>query len=708
MSKNYKNSNTGESDGRLSFAVNGLDCADCAAKVEKGVATMAGVKAARLDFLTARLTVEFDGKPDSTAVEKRVKSLGHTLSSPQKTTPRQFNKIHLLMTIICGVFTAAGIIHNQIHDSDLLTIPLYLTAMIAGGYHIARKGLLAIRNLSLDMNILMSIAVIGAAIIGEWDEGAVVIFLFSVAHLLEAFSLDKARNSIRKLMDLSSKMALVRRNGGEISVPVDEVDIGEIIIIKPGTNIPLDGEIMAGASTISQAAITGESMPVEKDIGDNVFAGTLNQQGALEVKVTKSYDDSELARIIHMVEEAQSQRAPSQNFVDRFARYYTPIVVGMAFLIAVLPTLLFSAPFTVWFYRALVLLVIACPCALVISTPVTIVSGLARAAWSGVLIKGGIYLENAGKLKCMALDKTGTLTVGQPVVVDVIPVNGTDRSQLMSVAASLESRSDHLLAGAILDFASMGGIKAEHIDHFEAIPGKGVRGGINGTDYYLGSHALFNELGICKSEFHPILEDIENSHKTAILVGNNDQLLGVFAIADQIRDSAPNVLSQIKKSGISRIVMLTGDNRRSAEAIGEQLGIDDIRSELLPQEKVSVIQELRGKYQAVAMVGDGVNDAPALAAANMGIAMGTAGTDAALETADIALMADDLSRLPYLIALSRKTVRIIKQNVILAIGIKAVFLAMAIPGFATLWMAVFADMGASLLVIFNGLRMLKK
>jgi len=690
------------------FLVNGLDCPDCAAKIERGVAGLPGVLDARVNFLKGRLIVRFEKSPNKKAVERKVQALGHTLATSAKASPRAIDRSLIVLTVICGVFTASGIMHHQLHGSDWLTIPLYLIAMITGGFHIARKGLLALKNLSLDMNFLMTIAVVGAAAIGEWDEGAVVIFLFSVAHLLEAFSLDKARNSIRKLMDMSPKLALVNRDGREILVPVEDVTIGETVVVKPGSSIPVDGKICLGGSSVNQAAITGESMLVEKRVGDEVFAGTLNQQGALEVVVTKLWEDTELSRIIHLVEEAQAQRAPSQQFVDRFARYYTPIVVGGAVLVAVLPTLLLGAPFTVWFYRALVMLVIACPCALVISTPITIVSGLSRAAWSGVLIKGGIYLEGAGKLRCIALDKTGTLTMGQPVVAEVISLNGIDPSHLLAIAAALESRSEHPLAAAISGYACDAGAAFTRLDRFESLPGKGVRGEIDGTAYYLGSHSMFETMGICDSGAHQKLAAIENSNQTAILVGKDGLLLGIFAITDEVREGAKAAIDSLKKNGITHTVMLTGDNSRTAQAIGKQLGLDEIRAELLPQDKVQVVKALCDKYGTVAMVGDGVNDAPALAAATMGIAMGTAGTDAALETADIALMADDLSRLPFLLKLGKKTLTIVKQNIVLAIGIKAAFLALAIPGYATLWMAVFADMGASLLVIFNGLRMLKK
>ena len=696
------------SGSSCSFTIEDLDCPDCAAKVERNVAEMPGVKQARMDFMRLRLSVEFEGKADREAVQQKVKSLGHRALPVTKDVSSGIKRTQLLLCVISGILVAAGMVFHHTGSPDAVTIPLFLMAMVTGGYYVVRKALIAVRNVSLDMNFLMTVAVIGAGILGEWNEGAMVIFLFAVANLLESYSLDKARNSIRKLMDMSSKKVLVRRNGTEVLMGVDEVEIGEIVIIKPGSNIPLDGEIVSGTSSVNQSAITGESMPVDKAVGDEVYAGTLNQQGALEVRVTKYVADTELQKIIHLVEEAQAQRAPTQNFVDRFARYYTPIVVGIAVLLAAAPPLLFGAPFAVWFYRALVMLVIACPCAMVISTPVTIVSGLARAAWGGVLIKGGVYLENAGKIRCMALDKTGTLTLGQPEVVDVMTFNGVDKRLLLAVAGAMESRSEHPLAAAIVSYAGKAGVEFDPVSDFEALPGKGVKAKVNGREYFLGSHSMFEEMGICDESAHDTLTDIEKSYRTAILVGSREVLFGIFAIADQIRDSASDVVSALKKNGIQHTVMLTGDNRLTAQAIGEQIGIDEIGAELLPEDKVRAVKALREKYQDVAMVGDGVNDAPALAASSMGIAMGAAGTDAALETADVCLMADDLTRLPFLIKLSKKTLRIIKENIAMAIGIKAVFMGLAIPGLATLWMAVFADMGASLLVIFNGLRMLRK
>jgi Cd2+/Zn2+-exporting ATPase len=591
--------------------------------------------------------------------------------------------------------------------ADSVTIPLLLIAVVAGGFHIVRKGWNEAINLTLGMNFLMSIAVIGAMIIGEWSEGAMVIFLFALAQLLESYSLDRARKSIQSLMALASNVALLKDESGERIVPVEEIKVDDVIIIKPGERIPMDGIVSAGNSFVNQSPITGESLPVAKIIADEVFAGTINGQGSMEVRVTKKFEDSTLSRIIHLVEEAQAKKAPTQNFVERFARYYTPAVVSFAVLLAIIPPLVFHASFNDWFYRALVLLVISCPCALVISTPITIVSGLTNAARNGILIKGGAYLENFNRLKALAFDKTGTLTEGKPRVQAIIPINHFNEREILTIAASIESRSEHPLGQAIVDYARSKNISLQPLENFESITGKGVRASINGTTYLIGNHRLFEESNWCEAEIHQHLEKIERKNHTAIILGKEGQVLGIIAIADAIRENADKAIKDLHRSGIQKTIMLTGDNHQTAEAIARELSIDEYHAELLPEDKVAAIKKLLTQYDQVAMVGDGINDAPALATATMGISMGTSGTDTALETADIALMNDDLSKLAYLKRLSRKTVRIIKQNIFIALFLKGIFVALAIPGLATLWMAVFADMGASLMVVFNGLRALK-
>ena len=584
----------------------------------------------------------------------------------------------------------------------------FLPAMLAGGAPIFRKAWLALRRRHLDMNALMTIAVVGAIFLGEWDEAATVIFLFALAEALEDYSVDRARHAIRSLMELAPLAATVRRNGKDVRVPVEEVEVGERVIVRPGEKIPVDGRVVVGTSSVNEAPITGEAMPVPKEPGDDVFAGTINQQGALEIQVTRHAEDSTLARIIHMVEEAQSQKAPSQRFVDHFAHYYTPSVIAGAVLIASLPPLFLGQPFAVWFYRALVLLVIACPCALVISTPVAIVSGLARAARSGVLIKGGVHLENASRLRVIALDKTGTLTLGQPFVTDIIPLNGHSPADVLRIAAALEARSEHPLAEAVVSRAQEEGIDISPAQHLEAVPGKGAKGQVEGQPFFIGSLRLFEEMGVEVREAREEVERLQREGKTIILLGQEEHVCGVLAVADAVRPSAAEVVQHLHNHCRMKTVMLTGDNEGTARAIAQQVGVDEWRAQLLPEDKVRAIRELQQRYGSVAMVGDGVNDAPALATATVGIAMGAAGTDTALETADVALMADDLTRLPFTVHLSRRTLRIIQQNIVFSLAIKALFLGLAFAGRATLWMAVAADMGASLVVIANSLRLLRE
>jgi Cd2+/Zn2+-exporting ATPase len=684
----------------------GMDCADCALHVEKAVNQVPGIKLAQVNFISGNLKIEYDEQLSNLEeVEKAVKSAGYSLKKPTRSF-WQKNKPTIL-TSLSGIFAAAGSIVHFSHLSDYIAIPLFAIAIVTGGFPIAIKGFKEARHLTLGMDFLMSIAVIGAMIIGEWTEAAYVIFLFSLAELIESYSVKHARRSIESLMELAPDVAHVKTDSGNVEKPVESIAVSNVIIIRPGDRVPLDGEVIAGSSTVNQAPITGESIPVDKSPGEEVFAGTINLQGILEVKVSKRMQDSMLARIIRLVEEAQARKAPTQQFVEKFSRYYTPAMVSFAILVAVIPPLLFGGIFTEWFYRALVLLVISCPCALVISTPVTIVSGLTNAARNGILIKGGSYLENFNKIRVLAFDKTGTLTTGKPAVQSIQALNHHSPETLLQVAASLEANSEHPLAKAITDYAAKQGITPLPVDQFMAIPGKGARGVISGELYYIGNHRLFEEEKICREAVHTELEKLENRSHTAILVGNPKNLLGLIAIADEVRDRASPALQKLKQLGIRETVMLTGDNTVTARAIAGQIGIDKYEAELLPDNKVEVIQQLMKNRDLVAMVGDGINDAPALASATMGIAMGVSGSDTAIETSDIALMEDDLSRLPYLKRLSRRTVRIIKQNIFIALFLKGIFFALAIPGLATLWMAVFADMGASLMVIFNGLRVLK-
>ncbi len=554
----------------------------------------------------------------------------------------------------------------------------------------------------------MTIAVIGAAFIGEWGEGATVVILFAISEALETYSMDKARQSIRSLMDIAPREALIRRGNQELMIQVDEIRIGDIMIVKPGQKIAMDGTVMKGTSSINQAAITGESVPVAKTIDDEVFAGTLNEEGLLEVKVTKHVDDTTIAKIIHLVEEAQAERAPSQAFVDRFAKYYTPAIMLIALGVAVIPPL-FGADWNTWIYQGLAVLVVGCPCALVVSTPVSIVTAIGNAARNGVLIKGGIHLEEMGSIKAIAFDKTGTLTKGVPVVTDYLPQDGASNEQLKIIAA-LENGSQHPLASAIMKKAEEENLDYQSVDikEFSSITGKGIKGDVNGETYFVGSPNLFEEIltGGIEAELKEKIETLQSQGKTVMVAGTSTEVTVLIAVADEVRETSQKVIQKLHALGIEKTIMLTGDNSRTANAIGKQVGVSDIKAELLPHDKLNCIKDLRKEYNRVSMVGDGVNDAPALAASNVGVAMGGAGTDTALETADIALMADDLGKLPFTVKLSRKALVIIKQNITFSLGIKLIALLLVIPGWLTLWIAIFADMGATLLVTLNSLRLL--
>lgn len=598
------------------------------------------------------------------------------------------------------------------NETSWMVIALALVAILTGGLDTLKKGWIALRHFSLNMNFLMSLAVIGAVLIGQWPEAAVVIFLFAAAEMIEALSLDRARNAIKGLMAMAPEMATIRNESNEnnewLAVSAAEVELDAIVRVKPGERVPLDGIIVDGQSTVNQAPITGESMPVAKQSGDTVFAGTINERGTFDYRVTALQSNSTLARIIKSVQQVQGERAPTQRFVDQFARYYIPIVVVLAMLVAVLPPLLLAQPFQPWFYKALVLLVIACPCALVISTPVTVVSGLAAAARHGILIKGGVYLELGRKLKAVALDKTGTITVGKPVVTDTQQIKDGNQHAMLRLAASLAQRSDHPVSSAVVaHWQQQGSADALlEVSDFEALTGRGVRGTIDGEAYYLGNHRLIHELGICGPELEAALDAYEQTGKTAVVLGSSSSPLLILAAADTIRESSQAAVGKLQQMGV-QVVMLTGDNPHTAEAIGSKVGISDVRGNQLPDDKLAAINELRARHAYVGMVGDGINDAPALARADIGFAMGAAGTDTALETADVALMDDNLGKLADFIGLSKKTHTVLIQNISVALGIKAIFLALALGGEASLWMAVFADMGASLLVVFNGLRLLR-
>jgi len=694
------------------YRIEGLSCTNCAGKFEKNVKQLPGVTSATVNFGASKISVEgqttIEELEEAGAFENLI-IRDDQENDEQVRSKESFIKRNIALIISLGFILVAVISQLSLGEDHLLTKALYILAIIIGGFDLFKEGFSDLIKLDFSMESLMTIAIIGAAFIGEWAEGSIVVILFAISEALERFSMDKARQSIRSLMDIAPKEALIRRNNVEQLVSVDKIDIDDIMIIKPGQKIAMDGLVINGHSSVNQAAITGESVPVEKQLDDEVFAGTLNEEGVLEVKVTKKVTDTTIVKIIHLVEEAQGERAPAQAFVDKFAKYYTPFIIIMALLIVVVPPLFFGGDWNKWLYQGLSILVVGCPCSLVISTPVSIVSAIGNAAKNGVLVKGGVYLEEIGHLRAIAFDKTGTLTKGKPVVTDFIATSSETDINYLSIISSLESLSQHPLASAILNEADKTNVdyKSIQIEDFQSITGKGLTGIHQNIRYYIGSPKLFSASVIEETAVKVQYRQFQEQGKTAMYFGTDEQILGVIAVADEVRDSSAAVISELHKLSIEHTIMLTGDNTKTAESIGKQLGVTEIKGDLMPQEKLDSIKALRTTYNKVAMVGDGINDAPALAASTVGIAMGGAGTDTALETADVALMGDDLQKLPFIVRLSRQTLKVIKQNITFSLGIKLLALLLVIPGWLTLWIAIVADMGATLLVTLNGLRLMK-
>lgn len=697
------------------FRIDGMDCADCARKLEKKVGALPAIRQASVNFGAAKMTVYHDGN----SVEQIIRAVGQAgyeaseekgiaRREPRKSFWRSNKKAY--STGLAGIFFGIAWLLSFIETVPAWSVnSLYAVAIIVGGYRIARSGLYGLKSRTIGMDLLMVIAVVGAAVIGEWEEGAAVVFLFSLGETLEAYTMDRTRNSIRGLMELAPNEALVRREQREQLLPVEQIALDDIVLVKPGEKIAMDGVIVIGRSSINQAPITGEFVPVEKSTGDEVFAGTINQEGLLEIRVTKLFKDNTLSRIIHMVEEAQAQKAPSQRFVDVFSKYYTPIVIIAAVLIALIPPLAWGQSFETWIYRALMMLVVSCPCALVISTPVSIVSAIGNAARNGILIKGGAHLERLGAITAFAFDKTGTLTAGIPEVTEIKVLNEWSQTETLAVAAAVETYSDHPIAKAIVRRAVSDGISQRPSANFVSVVSKGAQAEIGGITYYIGKPRWFEtDFGISLSTIQQHIHALEQKGQTVMLLGTIDTVIAIISVADTIRENSKETLLLLKKIGIRKIIMLTGDNQGTARVVADQLGGVEYRAELLPQDKVAAVQQIIQQENGAAMVGDGVNDAPALATATVGIAMGAAGTDTALETADVALMADDLSKLPYAVGLSRRALRIIKQNIAFSLLVKAVFILLIFAGISTLWMSVLADTGSSLLVIANGMRLLRQ
>ena len=697
-----------------------MDCAEEVALLKRELVPLVGEESLGFDLLNAKLTVDTSANSVSPSeIAAAIARSGLTAVPWSKNAPaanESFWSQHkrTLLTATSGLAGLVGFLIEWLSMdasstlSTLLVRAFYAVGIITGCGMVFPKAWRSLTSLRPDMNLLMTVAVFGAALIGEWSEGATVAFLFSLSLLLESWSVGRARNAIGKLMDLSPPMANLKLASGQTKlVSPGEVLVGSTVIIRPGDKLPLDGKVIAGTSSINQASITGESVPVEKKVGEFVFAGTVNGDGLLEVETTKLAEDTMLAQIIRMVGDAQSKRAPSEMWVEKFASIYTPAVMIAAILILVIPPLLFGGVWSEWFYRALVLLVIACPCALVISTPVSIVAALASAARHGVLIKGGLFVEAPSRLRAIALDKTGTITMGKPSVVQLVPMNGHDEMELLIRAGALEQSSTHPLAQAIVSEVAKRGLKLPVAEQFEIIQGKGARGTIDGKLYWLGSHRYLEERGQETPEVHEQLESLQSAGRSIVVVGNDEHVCGFIALGDSIRSDSPNTIAELHRLGIEKIVMLTGDNSGTAQLVAKSVGIDEVKAELLPADKVKAVADLVEKYGQVAMIGDGVNDAPALALATIGIAMGAVGSDAAIETADIALMSDELAKVPWLIRHSRNTMQIIRQNIIFSLAVKAIFVILTFAGLSSLWGAIAADTGASLLVVANGLRLLR-
>ena len=718
---------------QLILKIHGMDCAEEVAVLKRELGPLVGgEERLAFDILDGRLIVEPGAAEVSAeALIQAIKRTGMRAEvwrdENQDEADASFwrRRGRTVLTAASGLLGSAGFLAHVCFGGGvsaalgseamgpasavpLVAIALYTLGILAGVWHVLRKAWHSAIGLRPDMNLLMTIAVIGAAAIGQWFEATTVAFLFSVSLLLESWSVGRARRAVAALMGLAPPTARLRdANRNEKEVPPEEVSVGAIFVVRPAERVPLDGRVVRGTSDVNQAPITGESVPAPKSPGNEIFAGTINGDGVLEIECTKPASDTTLARIIRMVGEAQSRRAPSEKWVEKFARVYTPGVMALAAVVLVLPPLLLGGAWPDWLYRSLVLLVIACPCALVISTPITVVAALASAARNGVLIKGGVYIEEPARLRAIAMDKTGTLTEGKPSVVDVVPMSGHDETELFQRVAALESHSNHPLARAIVAAAHERGIRIPDVDGFEIIQGKGATGRIAGTAYWTGSHRYLENREQETPDVHDRLEAMQRAGRTVVVVGNDSHVCGFVTLTDSLRPNAVETLKRLRDTGIENLVMLTGDNQGTARVIAGEAGIDEVHAELLPEDKVKAVESLVAKYGRVAMVGDGVNDAPALGRASLGIAMGAAGSDAAIETADIALMSDDLAKLPWLIGHSRRTLAIIRQNITFSLSVKALFVVLTFAGFASLWAAISADMGASLLVIFNGLRLLR-
>jgi Cd2+/Zn2+-exporting ATPase len=708
------------------YKIHGLDCAEEVASLRAELGPMPGVGELAFDVVSGKLTVDY---ADATIAERdlmagiartgmRAEPWREEQPAAAGAAPVSSRTASMLAS---GALVAAGFAahaasvgwHAALGGDESLGTPtssmlLYIAAVLAGGWFVLPKAWRSLARLRPDMNLLMTIAVVGAVAIGQYFEAATVAFLFALSLVLESWSVGRARRAVAALMSLSPPMARVADAGGrEVMTHVRDVPLASRVIVLPGERFPLDGRITKGETTVNQAPITGESLPVAKLPGSDVFAGTINQGGSVELVVSKLASDTMLSRIVRLIGDARNKRSPSEQWVQRFARYYTPSVMALAIALMIAPPLALGGAWSRWFYEGLVLLVIACPCALVISTPVAIVAALASSARRGVLVKGGAFMEAPFRLAALALDKTGTITTGRHEVMRIVPLSGHTEQELLELAAATEARSEHPLAKAILRAAAERGIQPAPADDYQSLPGKGATAVVNGRPIWIGSHRLLEERGQETPEIHQELEALERDGSSVIVVGRDYHVCGFFALSDEVRDDVLPAIEQVRQAGIRHVALLTGDNRGTADTVARATGIDEVRAELLPQDKLAAIEDLVRRFEHVAMVGDGVNDAPAMARAGLGIAMGAGGSDAALETADIALMHDDLRLIPWLMRHSRRTVNVIRQNIVAALAVKAVFVALTLAGHTSLWAAIVADTGVSLVVVFNALRLLQ-
>lgn len=691
------------------LTIEGMDCQDEVAIIEKKLKSLSGIKNFEIYLATQGVKVVCD--PSLISIQQIIKGIAETGMRASAVKEARikiawWKEKRIIALSVCGLFTLTAFVLEKVGYEGIIAIILHSMAIIIGGYYPAKMAFNALKTLTFNIRTLMVTGAVGAVTLGLWEEASMLVFIYLLGDILEIYTVSKSRGAIRMLMELAPKEALVRRGSQEMVLPVEEVRISDSIIIRPGEKIPLDGKVIKGYSSVDQSPITGESIPVEKKERDDVFAGTLNQRGVLEVVVTKLSEDTTLAKIIHSVEEAQARKSSYQRFGEKFGKYYTPSMFALAFAVAVVPPLLWGG-FSYWFHRGLVVLVVSCSCGIALSVPVAVVAAIGNAARHGILVKGGVFIEIAEKLKAIAFDKTGTITIGRPSVTDILPLNNQKEETILSLAASIEGRSEHPLGETIVSHAKERGLHLQTVDVFESLPGMGAKAKIGACEYFIGNKRLFSEYSIPTEKIHDQISKLEDQGKTVVLLGLREEPLGIIAVADRVRTEAKSVIQILKRSGIERVIMLTGDNEGTAATIAREVGVDEYYAKLLPENKVAAVKKLKEKYSYIAMVGDGVNDAPAMAESNAGIAMGAAGTDIAIETSDIVLMSDDLEKIPYIIKLSRRTISNIRQNIIVSLLIIVFLVPVALCGWIGLVPGLLINEIGGLLVIANGLRLLR-